>query len=90
MDSATGRPTPDPNRSETLPESYAIHVTDRRIHVWQYRVDLSNPDGQWRFVEMLDRERSPKLSLGHATLTAPDADGYWIYSRSYGCEIDCE
>lgn len=90
MDSATDRPRPNPERSETIPESYAVYVNDRRIHVWQYRVDISEPDGQWHFVETLDRADDPKLSLDHATPTAPDGDGYWIYSRSYSCEIDCE
>ena len=72
-----------------IPESYAVYVTDGGIDVWQYRVDFADPGGKWNFVERLDREDDPKLSMDFATPTAPGPDGYWIYSRTYDCELDC-
>lgn len=79
-----------PDRSEVIPDSYAVYVTDRQIHVWQYLVTVSAPDGEWNFVETLDHDDDPRLSVSYATLTPPTDDGYWIYSTSYDCELDCE
>jgi len=90
MDSNAAQPTRSPDRSEAIPESYAVYVTDRQIQVWQYRVDVSAPDGKWHFVETLDRADDPRLSVDHATLMPPTADGYWIHCKSYDCELDCE
>jgi len=79
-----------PDRTEAIAGSYAIRVSNRRVTVWQYRVDIAAPGGQWRFVEALDHDADPKLALEHATLTQPSADGYWVYSTSYDCELDCD
>jgi hypothetical protein len=89
MDGKTTQPGPRPDPSEAIAGSYAIHVSDRRVTVWQYRVDIAAPGGRWRFVEALDHDADPTLALEHATLTRPSADGYWVYSTSYDCELDC-
>jgi hypothetical protein len=89
MADSTTPPETSPSRSTAIPESYAVYVTDARISVWQYRVDVADPDGKWHFVETLKREDNPKLSLDYATLRPPAPDGYWIYSKSYSCELDC-
>jgi hypothetical protein len=90
MSSEPTIPDNTPSQSKVLPDTYAVYVGTQQIHVWQYRVDVSEPDGRWRFVETLDRDDDPKLSLEYATPMAPNANGYWIYSRSYDCELDCE
>ena len=90
MGSSTARRGSPPERSDVIAGSFAIHSNERRISVWQYHVDISAPDGEWRFVETFDHGEDPKLSLEHATLTAPSEGGYWIYSKSYDCELDCE
>jgi hypothetical protein len=90
MSSDATTPDDTPDQTDVIPDSYAIHVMDEQIHVWQYRIDVAEPAGQWRFVETLDRTDGPKLSLEYASPMAPATDGYWIYSRSYDCELDCE
>jgi len=60
MDGCRSRPKPSPDRNEAIPESYAVYADSQYIHVWQYRVNISNPDGEWHFVETLDREDDPK------------------------------
>jgi len=90
MSSEAPLPNDTPNQTDVIPDTYAIRVDDEQIQVWQYRIDVSEPDGQWRFVETLDLDNDPELSLAYATPMAPSADGYWIYSRSYDCELDCE
>jgi len=82
-------PGPTPDRTDVLPESYAVHVTDERIAVWQYRVGIDDPDGTWAFVERLDTAADPKLSLDQARPMPPTDGGYWIYGGSYDCELDC-
>jgi hypothetical protein len=79
-----------PPRADVRPESYAIRVTDGQIRVWQYRATLTDPDGEWHHVETLDRESDPRLSLDQAIVDAPGDDGYWIYSKSYDCTLDCQ
>jgi hypothetical protein len=87
---SAGAPTAvSPPRTDVLPDSFAIYASDDRIHVWQFRVTLSSPDGEWYFVESLDRDDGPRLSLEYATLSEPAPDGHWIYSRSYDCELSC-
>ncbi|MEF8827481.1 MAG: hypothetical protein V5A31_08220 [Haloferacaceae archaeon] len=86
----TTQPGPRPDRSEAIAGSYAIHVTDQGVRVWQYRVDVAAPGGRWRFVETLAHDADPTLALERTTLTPPSADGYWVYSTSYDCELDCE
>jgi hypothetical protein len=90
MGSSTSQRGPTPERSDVIAGSYAIYSDKRGISVWQYRVDISAPDGEWRFVETFDHGEDPKLTLEHATLTTPSEGGYWIYSKSYDCELDCE
>jgi hypothetical protein len=90
MSSDATTPDDTPNQTDVIPDSYGIHVMDEQIHVWQYRIGVTEPAGQWRFVETLDRTDDPKLSLEYASPMAPATDGYWIYSRSYDCELDCE
>ncbi|MFC7173708.1 hypothetical protein ACFQL0_10815 [Haloplanus litoreus] len=82
-------PEPRPERSDAIPDSCAIRVDDRRLDVWQYRVGIADPDGEWTFVETFDHEDDPKLSVEQPTLTPPGADAYWIYSTSSDCELDC-
>ncbi|QAU11917.1 hypothetical protein EKH57_03670 [Halorubrum sp. BOL3-1] len=81
---------PVPERSDAVPDSYAIHVDDRGVDVWQYRVDVRDPDGSWRFVETHDTKDDLRVSLGFATPTPPTDEGYWVYSRTYDCETDCK
>ncbi|MEF8843155.1 MAG: hypothetical protein V5A62_16270 [Haloarculaceae archaeon] len=90
MSSEATVPNETPNQTDAIPDTYAIYVDDEQIHLWQYRVEVFEPDGQWYFVETLDRDNDPELSLEYATPMAPTAGGYWIYSRSYDCELDCE
>jgi hypothetical protein len=90
MSSETSVPNVSPKRSDVISETYAIYVDDTYVHVWQYRVTVSEPDGKWYFVETLDRDDDPRLSLEYATPMSPTAEGYWIYSKSYDCELDCE
>jgi hypothetical protein len=82
-------PSTEPPRTDVAPESYAVNVSDERISVWQYRVTPSARDGTWAFVEAFDRVDGPSLSLEYARFTAPADDGYWVYSRSYDCRLDC-
>lgn len=90
MSSETTVPNVSPDRNDVISDTYAIYVDDEHIDVWQYRINVSEPDGEWYFVETLDRDNDPKLSLEYAALTSPTEDGYWIYSKSYDCELDCE
>ncbi|MFD1599651.1 hypothetical protein [Halobellus rarus] len=90
MATRTTAPEPTPERGDVLPDSYAVYVGAERINVWQYRVNISERDGAWYFVESLDREQGPKLSMDQASPMPPSAEGYWIYSRTYDCELDCE
>jgi hypothetical protein len=83
-------PEPTPERTDVIPDSYAVYVTDEWVHISEYRVSVSEPDGAWYPVETLDRDNEPKLSLDHATPMPPESDGYWIYSRTYNCELNCE
>lgn len=43
-----------PGRDAVVPDSYAVPVTDEQVHVCQYRVTVSEPDGEWYFVETLE------------------------------------
>ena len=89
MGTDASRARPAPNRDSAVPDSYAIRVDDQGVDVWQYRVDLEEPDGAWRFVETHDIEDNLRVSLDLATLEPPTEDGYWVYSRTYDCETDC-
>ena len=79
-----------PPRDDPLPESYALRVTDGEVHVWQYNPTISEPEGEWQYVETIDQVNAPRFTLEYATLTAPAGDGYWLYSKSYDCAMDCE
>ncbi|MFB6161653.1 MAG: hypothetical protein ABEJ61_10845 [Haloferacaceae archaeon] len=79
----------EPPRTDAVPGSYAIEVNSESIHVWEYRVTASAREGRWQFVESLDRDANPSLSLDYARLTSGTGRGYWIYSRSYDCKTDC-
>lgn len=87
---STESPATEPPRTNVIPGSYAINVTDEYVHAWEYRVNASAQDGEWHFLETLDRADEPRLSLEYASLASPAEAGYWIYSRSYDCELDCE
>jgi len=89
MGADTTRERPAPKRDTVVPGSYAIYVDDRGVDVWRYRVDLEDPDGDWRFVETHGAEDGLRVSLELAVLTPPSEDGYWVYSRTYDCETDC-
>lgn len=58
--------------------------------VWQYRITLAAPDSEWQLVETLNQDKAPRLSLDYATVQLPEDDGYWIYSQSYDCAMDCD
>jgi hypothetical protein len=90
MDVETTSPTTSPERTDVPPDTFAMHVTDEQIGVWQYCVTVSSPDGEWNAVETLALGDEPRLSLEYAKLVAPTDDGYWMYSREYSCELDCE
>jgi hypothetical protein len=90
MSSDTATPNVSPTKDDVRPETYAVYVDDEFIHVFQYRVTLSERDGEWYFVETLDRDNDPRLSLESATPQPPRGDSYWIYGRSYDCTLDCE
>jgi hypothetical protein len=90
MDGNTTVPEVSPDRTDVMPDSYALYVDDQHVHVWQYRHTLAERDGEWYHEETLDRDDGVRLSLAYATPTAPSAEGYWIYSRSYDCELDCD
>jgi len=90
MAAETDTPEPTPARTDVIPESYAVYVTAEWVYVWQYRVNIAEPDGEWYFIERLDRDTDPKLSLDHASPMPPESEEYWIYSRTYSCELDCE
>ena len=90
MDTETTSPTATPERTDVPPDTFAIHVTDEQVSVWQYRVSISSPGGDWNAVETLELGDEPRLSLEYAKPVAPTEDGYWMYSREYSCELDCE
>lgn len=85
----TDIPVPDPPREDAIPGTYAVRVTENAIHVWEYRVTVADPDGDWQFVETLDRGDDPRLSIEYAELSPGTEDGHWVYSRTYDCELDC-
>jgi hypothetical protein len=80
----------EPPESDVRPDSYAVRVDETHVHVWQYQITVADPEGTWQFVERLDRKRNPRLSLEQVRPKEPGADGYWLYSRSYDCTLDCE
>ncbi|MFB6250806.1 MAG: hypothetical protein ABEI27_03800 [Halobellus sp.] len=80
----------EPPRTDAIPDSYAINVRAESIHVWERRVTAQSPTGEWRFVETLDPEDDPSVSVEYAEFT-PAADGqYWVYCRTYECHLDCQ
>jgi hypothetical protein len=87
---STDVPTTEPPREDAIPETYAVRVTDEHVRVWEYRATVAEPDGAWQFVETLDRGDDPRLSLEYAEFTTGTADGHWVYSRDYDCELDCD
>jgi hypothetical protein len=82
-------PPVTPAKENVRPDTYAIHVSDDRIAVCKYRVTIADQGGEWEFVDTFSRTEETKLSLERATMGEPDADGYWLYSRSYECHLDC-
>jgi hypothetical protein len=90
MSTDTGQARRAPDRDSAAPDSYAIHVDDQGVEVWQYRVDLEDPDGAWRLIETHDAADDLRVSLDFAMLTPPSGEGYWVYSKTYDCETDCE
>jgi hypothetical protein len=87
---STDVPATEPPRDEAIPRTYALRVTDDYVHVWEYRPTVTDPDGDWQFVEALDRDDDPRLSLEYAELRTGTTDGHWVYSRTYDCEFDCD
>jgi len=83
-------PNVSPNRDDVRPDTYAVYVDDDDIHVFQYRVTISDREGAWYFVETLNHENDPRLSLDLATPMSPSKGGYWIYSKTYDCQLDCD
>jgi len=83
-------PNVSPTRDAARPESYAVHVDADRITVFQYQVTLADPDGEWTHVETLRRDADPRLALDQAEPMAPDEDGYWIYTKTYDCQLHCD
>jgi hypothetical protein len=90
MGSEVTTPSPAPDRTDIVAGSYAVYVGRQQIRVWQYRVNVEEPDGKWCFIESLDVDDDPRLSLEWLQPTPPGADGYWLYADSYECELDCE
>ena len=90
MSSESQPPATQPPRNDVLPESYALRVTDANVQVWQYNPTISDPEGEWQFVETIAQDNSPRFALDYAMLETPDDDGYWIYSKTYDCAMDCE
>ncbi|MGQ4556138.1 hypothetical protein [Halobellus sp. GM3] len=82
--------SPTPPREDVIPGSYAVHVGEDRVHVWEFRVTASDRDGAWSHCEMLAHESGPFLSLEYAEFTPAGDEGYWVYCRSYECNFDCE
>jgi len=87
---STDVPATEPPREDAIPETYAVRVTDEYVHVWEYRATVAEPDGAWQFVETLDRDDDPRLSLEYAEFALDTSDGHWVYSRTYDCERDCD
>lgn len=81
---------PTPERSQPIPDSYAIFVTETALHIWQYRHSISEPEGEWEFVETIAQADEPQLSLTQASLTPPDDEGYWVYAIEYDCSLGCD
>ena len=50
-----------PPRDDPLPESYALRVTDGEVHVWQYNPTISEPAGEWQYVETIDQANAPRF-----------------------------
>ncbi|ERH02761.1 MAG: hypothetical protein J07HN6_00801 [Halonotius sp. J07HN6] len=90
MSSESQPPATRPPRTDVLPESYALRVTDDEVRVWQYNPTISEPEGEWQAIETIDQANAPRFTLDYATLATPDGDGYWIYSKSYDCAMDCD
>lgn len=91
MSSETRPPNPArPPREDALPESYALRVTDTHVRVWQYNPTISTPAGEWQYVETIAQDNAPRFALDYAMLKTPDGDGYWIYSKTYDCKLDCD
>ena len=90
MDTETTSPTATPGRTDVPPDTFAIHVADEQISVWQYCVTISDPSGNWNAVETFALDDEPRLSLEYAKPAAPTENGYWMYSREYSCELNCE
>jgi len=89
MSSTESPPEPKPDRTDPIPDSYAIHVTAERLVVWQYQHSISAPEGGWELVETFDQGDNPQFSLTQATLTGPNEDGYWMYAKEYDCFLGC-
>ena len=88
MSEHTAKPETTPDRDDVLPETYAVYVDEQYIHAFQYRINISEPDGEWYHVETLDRENDPRLTVEHARPMPPASDGYWLYTKSYDCEME--
>jgi hypothetical protein len=56
MSDSTVQTDVSPGRDTDMPDSDTVCVTDDHVHVWQYRVTISEPDDEWYFVETLDCE----------------------------------
>ena len=89
MASSPTQPTRTPPTEQAIPDSYAIFIDTDQIHVWQYQVTLDAPDGDWHYLETLSQADRPRISIEYATVEAPTTDGYWIYRKTYSCELDC-
>ena len=78
-----------PPRDDPLPASYALRVTDDEVHVWQYNPTISEPEGEWQYVETIDQATAPRFTLEYATLTAPAGHRPWISSNAYDRATAC-
>jgi|AntRauMinimDraft_4_1070384.scaffolds.fasta_scaffold01770_3 hypothetical protein len=46
MADSASSPEPAPDKTDPIPDSYAIYVTGSALHVWQYRHSIFEPDGK--------------------------------------------
>lgn len=79
-----------PSRDDVMPESYALHISEETINVWQFRPTMTDPAGDWHHVETLNQNNTPRFTLEYAIIEDVDSSEYWIYTKSYECKLDCE
>jgi len=90
MYTGTTSPTTPPERTDVPPATFAIHVTDEQISVWQYRVTVSSPDGEWNAVETLTLDNEPRLLLEYANRWHRSKMDTGYKARITALNLECE